>query len=172
MTLWACDPSLIMLRNSAFIRLYWCLPNSLEDKTSWSGPAIPLNASANSVIKPMKLPRLLLAIFSRSIPNPWATSRACLVGAIRLAKPDFRALAPSAAPTPPSRIAVKRTERSSMLPPRPLMVGATRGIADVMSSRLVTVWFSTALRKFVFSARSSVATPKADCIEIVASSAC
>ena len=120
----------------------------------------------------MKLPLLSDAIFCKSMPKDAAVADAAFVGEIKLARPDFRALAPSAALTPPSRIAVNSTARSSMLPPSPLIVGATRGIASVISSRLVMVWFSTAFRKFVFDASSSLEIPNADCMLIVASKAC
>ena len=161
-----------MFWNRAPILAYWYLPNTLDSSTCWSGPESFCNALENSVISPMKSPLFSWAIFFMLMPYDSATADAALVGDIRLAKPDFRAFAPSAALTPPSRIAVSNTDKSSMLPPSPLMTGATRGIACVMSSRLVIVWFSTALRKFVFAASSSLETPNADCILIVASSAC
>ena len=88
------------------------------------------------------------------------------------ARPDFSALAPSPASIPPSFIAVIKNARSSTLPPSCLTTGAAIGIAVVRSSILVTDWFSTALRKSIFLARSSVAIPKAFVTDIVVSSAC
>ena len=73
-------------------------------------------------------------------------SDARLVGLIKDARPDFKAFAPFSALTPPSRIAVIMTARSSTLPPRPLTTVATLGMATDMSSIVRIVWFSTALR--------------------------
>ena len=63
------------------------------------------------------------------MPNFATSSLAILVGAIKLDRPDLSAFAPSAADTPPSRMAVSKTAKSCTLPPSPLITGATRGIA-------------------------------------------
>ena len=82
------------------------------------------------------------------------------------------ALAPSDALIPPSFIAVRKNARSSTEPPSCLTTGAALGIAIVKSSIERTVWFSTALRKSIFFARSSAAMPKELVNDIVVSSAC
>ena len=94
------------------------------------------------------------------------------VGLINDARPDLSALAPSDALIPPSFIAVKKNARSSTDPPSCLTTGPALGIAIVRSSIDTTVWFSTALRKSIFFAKSSAAIPKAFVTDIVVSNAC
>ena len=106
------------------------------------------------------------------IPKSESIPLAFLVGLIIEARPDLSALAPSDALMPPSFIAVIKNAKSLTSPPKDLMTGATFGIAIVMSSRDVTVWFSTALRKSIDCASSSDEIPIAFCKEIVVSSAC
>ena len=96
------------------------------------------------------------------IPNPANISFATLVGLIKDASPDFKALAPSDALIPPSLIAVKYNAKSSTLPPRPLIIGPALGIASTKSLRVVDVWFSTAFKKLIDSASSSVFCLNAD----------
>ena len=93
-------------------------------------------------------------------------------GLIKDARPDFNALAPSDALIPPSFIAVKKNARSSTDPPSCLITGAAFGIAIVRSSIDKSVWFSTAFKKSIFLASSSLDKPNALCKEIVVSSAC
>ena len=93
-------------------------------------------------------------------------------GLINDARPDLSALAPSDALIPPSFIAVRKNARSSTEPPSCLITGAAFGIATVKSSIESSVWFSTALRKLIFFASSSLDKPNALCKEIVVSSAC
>ena len=64
-------------------------------------------------------------------------------------------------------MAVRKKARSSTSPPSCLTTGPALGTAMVKSSMLTTVWFSTAFKKSVFLARSSVATPKALVRDIV-----
>ena len=101
------------------------------------------------------------------IPKPLSISLATPVGLISDARPDFRALAPSDALIPPSRIAVSKKARSSTSPPSCLTTGPAFGTAIVRSAIDVIVWFSTAFKKSILFARSSVATPKASVIDIV-----
>ena len=93
-------------------------------------------------------------------------------GLINEARPDFNALAPSEALIPPSFIAVKKKAKSSTFPPSCFTTGAALGIAIVKSSIDSSVWFSTALRKSIFFASSSLEIPNALCKDIVVSSAC
>ena len=93
-------------------------------------------------------------------------------GLIKDARPDLSALAPSDALIPPSFIAVRKNARSSTVPPSCFTTGAAFGIAIVKSSMDKSVWFSTALRKSIFFASSSLEIPNALCREIVVSSAC
>ena len=86
------------------------------------------------------------------IPNPASISLAFLVGLINDARPDLSALAPSEALIPPSFMAVKKKARSSTSPPSCWITGPAFGIAIVKSSIETTVWFSTALRKFILLA--------------------
>ena len=106
------------------------------------------------------------------IPIAASISEVFFVGLIIEARPDFNAFAPSDALIPPSFIAVMKKARSSTSPPSCLTTGAALGIAIVKSSIERTVWFSTALRKSIFFARSSVERPNAFCKEIVVSNAC
>ena len=105
------------------------------------------------------------------IPNPASILLAVLVGLIRDAKPDLSAFAPSEALIPPSFMAVRKNAKSSTLPPSCLTTGAAFGIAVVKSSIDRTVWFSTALRKLIFLARSSADNPNAFVSDIVVSKA-
>ena len=65
------------------------------------------------------------------------------------ARPDLIAFAPSAALIPPSRIAVIYSVRSSTSPPNAFTTVPARGIASVISCRLVLVAFSAAFRKLI-----------------------
>ena len=105
-------------------------------------------------------------------PRPMSIFDAFSDGLIKEARPDLSALAPSDALIPPSFIAVRKNARSSTSPPSCLTTGPAFGIAIVKSSIETTVWFSTALRKSILFAKSSVATPNALVTEIVVSSAC
>ena len=105
------------------------------------------------------------------MPKPESILVAFEVGLMSDARPDFRALAPSDALIPPSRIAVRKNAKSLTSPPSCWITGAAFGIAVVRSSIDVTVWFSTALRKLISPRRSFVAVPKALVNEIVVSRA-
>ena len=139
-----------MLLNRAPKRANWYLPNKSDKTCCFDIPSNWFKASAKSLMIPMKFPLFWLTMASRSMPNLATFSRADFAGLISDARPDLRAFAPSAAETPPSRIAVSKTAMSSTVPPRPLMTGATLGMASERSSMLVTVWFSTAFRKLIF----------------------
>ena len=52
-------------------------------------------------------------------------------------------------------------------PPRPLITGATLGIAAAKSCKETTVWFSTIFKKLIVSARSCPDSLNADCSAIV-----
>ena len=104
-------------------------------------------------------------------PSPAKNFDAFSDGLINDARPDLSALAPSDALIPPSFIAVRKNARSSTFPPSCWTTGPAFGIAIVKSSIDTTVWFSTALRKSIFFAKSSVATPNAFVTEIVVSNA-
>ena len=106
------------------------------------------------------------------IPRLARNSLVFFAGLIMEARPDLSALAPSDALIPPSFIAVIKNARSSTSPPSCFTTGPAFGIAIVKSSIERTVWFSTALRKSIFDARSSAAKPKAFVREIVVSRAC
>ena len=106
------------------------------------------------------------------IPRPPSILDAFSDGLIKDARPDLSALAPSEALMPPSFIAVRKNARSSTSPPSCCTTGPALGIAIVKSSIDTTVWFSTALRKSIFFAKSSAATPNAFVTEIVVSNAC
>ena len=93
---------------------------------------------------------------STDTPHPINKSLETLVGLIIEASPDFSAFAPSDALIPPSFIAVNNSAKSSTSPPNPLITGPAFGIAITKSSRVVDVWFSTALRKLIDSASSLV----------------
>ena len=56
-------------------------------------------------------------------------------------------------------------------PPRPLITGATLGIAADKSCKETTVWFSTIFKKLIVSASSSPDSLKADCKAMVVFSA-
>ena len=105
-------------------------------------------------------------------PKSAKNADAFLLGLINDARPDFKAFAPSDALIPPSFIAVIKNARSSTSPPSCLMTGAAFGIAIVKSSIFKTVWFSTALRKSIFSFSLSASSPKAFVKDIVVSNAC
>ena len=105
-------------------------------------------------------------------PSPASIADAFLLGLINAARPDFNALAPSDALMPPSFIAVRKNAKSSTSPPSCFTTGPALGIAIVKSSIDTTVWFSTALRKLIFFAKSSAAVPNAFVIDMVVSRAC
>ena len=117
----------------------------------------PLFASTIPLILIPRLPRNALALAE---------------GLIKDARPDLSAFAPSDALMPPSFIAVRKNARSSTFPPSCFTTGPAFGIATVKSSIDTTVWFSTALRKSIFPANWSAATPNAFVTEIVVSNAC
>ena len=93
------------------------------------------------------------------------------MGLIKEARPDFNALAPCSAETPPSCIAARNTAISCTSPPKPLITGATLGIAAAKSCNVTTVWFSTMFKKLIVSAKSCPLSLNADCKAIVVSSA-
>ena len=64
-------------------------------------------AFCRSINKPVVSPVFLATIPITSIPKSDIIPTVCFVGLIRDARPDFKALAPSDALTPPSLIAVK-----------------------------------------------------------------
>ena len=103
-----------------------------------------------------------------STPKLLITSTVFSVGLIIEARPDFNALADSAALIPPSRIAVRNSARSCTSPPSCLTTGPALGIATTRSLRDVEVWFSTALRKLIDSASSLVFKLNALCRDRVA----
>ena len=128
-------------------------------------------AVANSTTVDLTSPAFASTIPLIFIPSPSSILDALSDGLIKDARPDLSALAPCAALIPPSFIAVKKNARSSTSPPSCLTTGPAFGIAIVKSSIATTVWFSTALRKSIFFAKSSAATPNAFVIDIVVSSA-
>ena len=128
-------------------------------------------ALAKSTTTPLTSPAFASIIPLRFTPKPLSMSLALCVGLIKDARPDFRALAPSDALIPPSFIAAMKKARSLTSPPRAFTTGATFGIAVVISSRDITVWFSTALRKSISVARSLDEIPKAFCKDMVVSRA-
>ena len=165
-------PSATTFWNSVDRRENWNLPNNCSmARARFSGSSVS-RAFAKSTTRPFTFPALASTMPLMFTPKPARKSDAFLVGLIRDARPDLSALAPSDALMPPSFIAVRKKARSSTLPPSCLTTGPAFGIAMVRSSIDVTVWFSTALRKLIFPARSSEATPNAFVTEIVVSSAC
>ena len=89
------------------------------------------------------------------MPSPLSMSFAFVLGLIKDASPDLRAFAPSDAFTPPSFIDVIKNAKSFTSPPNCWIIGATFGIAVVMSSRDNTVWFSTEFKKSIVVANWS-----------------
>ena len=128
-------------------------------------------AVPKSVIIPIMSPLFLATRASMSMFIKAICSLALFVGLIKEARPDLRPLAAFSAVTPPSRIAVIITAKSSTSPPSPLTTVATLGIARDMSSIVKIVWFSTAFKKSIFDANSSLVTANAVCKEMVVSSA-
>ena len=68
-------------------------------------------------------------------------------------------------------MAASITAMSSTDPPRPLITGATLGIAAARSCNVTTVWFSTIFKKSIVFAKSALLILKAVCKAIVVSSA-
>ena len=114
------------------------------------------NACAKPTTIARRFPALASTIPLILIPNPASISDALSVGLISEARPDFNAFAPSDALIPPSFMAVKKNAKSLTSPPSCLIIGATLGIAMVISSSDTTVWFSTAFKKSMLDAKSSV----------------
>ena len=153
-------------------RANWNFPNNCSiDLALLSGSSLS-RAFAKSITIPFTSPLLESTMPLRLMPKPCINSEAFSVGLISEARPDLRALAPSDALIPPSFMAVRKKARSSTSPPSCLITGPALGIAMVKSSMEVTVWFSTAFRKLIFFARSSVAVPNALVRDIVVASAC
>ena len=130
------------------------------------------SAFAKSITMPFTSPLLDSTIPFRLIPKPFMNSDAFSVGLISDARPDLSALALSDALIPPSFMAVRKKARSSTSPPSCLITGPAFGMAIVKSSMEVTVWFSTAFKKLIFFASSSVAVPNALVSEMVVANAC
>ena len=170
-TLFAWLPSSITFLNNVEIRANWNLPNNCSiARARFSGSSVS-KALAIPITVALTSPLLFSTIPLTLILKPARKSDAFLLGLIMDARPDLSALAPSDALIPPSFIAVRKNVRSSTLPPSCLTTGAAFGIAIVRSSIEVTVWFSTALRKSIFPASSSVDEPKAFVSDMVVSSA-
>ena len=88
---------------------------------------------------------------------------------------DFRALAPSAAPTPASRMETIRTVICSAVTPNCARPDAARGVASAMSCKPREVAFSTAFMKSNVRVKSSevlMVSLKAVCRAIVISVDC
>ena len=145
----ACVPSLVTFENNADKRANWNLPNICSMARALSSGASVSRACANPITVAFRSPLFLLTMLTMSMPKPCSISLALLVGLISDAKPDLSALAPSDALIPPSFMAVIKNAKSLTSPPSCWITGATFGIAVVISSRDVTVWFSTALRKLI-----------------------
>ena len=158
---------MITFWNKVDRRENWNFPKSCSiARARLSGSRVS-RAEAKSRTSPLTSPLFDSTMFLTFMPNPASMSAAFPVGLISAARPDFKALAPSDALIPPSRIAVRKNARSSTSPPSCLTTGPALGTAMVRSSIEVTVWFSTALRKLIFFAKSVVAVPKALVMDIV-----
>ena len=164
-------PSFVTFAKSAERRANWNFPNICSIACALFNGSNALSASANSITVALRSPLFFVTISLALIPKAASISDALPVGLINAARPDLSALAPSDALIPPSFIAAMKNVKSFTSPPSCWITGATFGIAVVMSSRDTTVWFSTALRKFIESASLSEDIPKAFCNEIVVSRA-
>ena len=171
-TLDACVPLLATLSKSVEILANWYLPNIVSINLAFAKSSSGSSAFANDITVILKSPAFASTIPLKLIPNSSACLLAAFDGLIKDARPDFKALAASAAPTPPSCIAAIKNAKSFISPPSCLITGATLGIAWVMSSSATTVWFSTAFKKLTVSSNSFPVTLKAFWIAIVASKAC
>ena len=98
-------------------RANWNVPNSCSIALALFSGSRVSNAVASARTVALISPLFASTIPLRLIPNPASICVAFSVGLIILERPDFRALAPSEALIPPSRIAVKKNARSSTSPP-------------------------------------------------------
>ena len=157
-----------MFSNKAPNRANWYFPNTFARTCCLENLSRLSSSAPKSCTRPIRSPLLFLIRPLIFIPALFKDSLAAFVGLTIEARPDFSAFAPSAALTPPSRIAAKKTAKSSTSPPSPRITGATFGIAIVISSRDTTVWFSTAFKKSIVDASFVDEILNADCRAMVA----